>query len=120
MQVAGTFPEGIITKDGIFRNFTLQEQTFRTTLEIAHDQDIDKDLMNDEVYYSACLMSKRLSVAGLDKVTPEQVLELSALDAAELINKTNVLETQRANFRSAAQAAAEERDRAAKAGDKQS
>jgi len=119
MQVTGSFPEGIITEDGIFQGFVLMEQTFRTTLEIAHDPDIDKELINDEVYYSACLMSKRLQVEGLDRVTPEQVLDLSALDTAELINKTNALETQRANFRDAAKAAAEERDRALKAGDNQ-
>ena len=117
MQITGTFTEGIITEDGrILRDFTLVEQTFRTTLEIAHDQDIDKDLINDEVYYSACLVAKRLSVDGLDKVTPEQVLDLSALDSAELTGQIYSLERQRSNFRSAAQAAAEERARAAEAG----
>jgi hypothetical protein len=108
MEIAGRFPEGIITADGrIFRDFMLLEQTFRTTLEIAHDQSIDKDLLDDEVYYSACLMAKRLTVDGIDNLSPEQVLDLSAEDAAELINKTSILERQRANFRDAAQAAAE-------------
>jgi len=117
MQVTGTFPEGIITEDGrICREFTLQEQTFRTRLEIAFDPDIDAELLTDPVYDAACLMAKRLQVEGIDKVTPEQVLDLSAEDSSELISKTMFLETQRSNFRGAAQAAAEERARIVEAG----
>jgi len=117
MQITGTFPEGIITEDGrICRDFILQEQTFRTRLEIAFDPDIDADLLTDPVYDAACLMAKRLQVEGLDKVTPEQVLDLSAQDSDELIGKTMSLETQRSNFRGAAQAAEKERAGTAKAG----
>lgn len=117
MQVTGTFPEGIITADGrILRDFTLQEQTFRTRLEIAFDPAIDADLLADPVYDAACLMAKRLQVDGIDKVTPEQVLDLGVQDSSELINKVTLLETQRANFRSAAQAAAEEGAGTSKAG----
>jgi hypothetical protein len=120
MQVTGTFPEGIISKDGkICTEFTLVEQTFRTTLEVAHDPDIDNSLLEDEVYYDACKYAKRLKVKGIAKVTPEMVLDLSGLDTAMLINKINALETQRANFRSAAQAAAEKGTGAPEAGAKQ-
>lgn len=106
--ISGSFPEGIIHAGGVHTEFILSEQTFRTTLEIAHDPDIDRDLMNDEVYYSAAMMSKRLKVAGIAKLTPEMVLDLSALDSQELADKTMKLETQRSNFRDAAQAAAQE------------
>lgn len=116
MQITGKFPEGIITNDRICRDFTLQEQTFRTRLEIAFDPDINTDLLADGVYDAACLMAKRLRVDGIDKLTPEQVLDLSAQDSSELIGKTLKLESQRANFRSAAQAAEEKRAGAAEAG----
>ena len=117
MQVTGTFPEGIITENGrISRNFTLVEQLFRHTLEIAHDPDIDAEDVGDPVYYSACLLAKRITIEGISKVLPAMILELSGLDGTELAKATFTLENQRANFRSAAEAAEKERAGAAETG----
>ena len=120
MNVTGTFPEGIITEDGrICREYVLEEQLFRHTLEIAHDKDIEQEAVNDQVYYSACLLSKRFTIAGIQKVTPAMILNLSAQDGVELANATFTLENQRSNFRSAAQAAEKERAGAPQVGAEQ-
>ncbi|GFO67879.1 hypothetical protein GMLC_14580 [Geomonas limicola] len=108
MEQAGKFPEGIIVDGVCHCDFTLVEKTFRTTLEVSNDPTIDRKLMDDNAYYDACLYAKRLKVKGLDKLTPEQVLDLSGPDSDELILAEVTLEKRRQAFRDAAQAASKD------------
>jgi hypothetical protein len=107
MTESGTFPEGIIVDGKVCREFTLDEELFRHTLELSNDPAIDPAQFNDPAYYSACLLAKRLTVPGIDRVTPELVQNLSGADGAALVTVATKLEIRRKAFRDAAEAAPE-------------
>jgi hypothetical protein len=105
MEQPGKFPEGIVVEGVAYCDFTLGEKTFRTTLEVGNDRTLDRKKLEDSVYYDACLFAKRLTVKGIEKLTPEQILDLSGPDGDELILAEVTLEKRRQEFRGAAQAA---------------
>ena len=108
MVQTGTFIDGIINGQGAAcREFILHERTFRHALEVGNDRTIQQDLLSDPVYYDAVIISKRLKVAGIDRMTPEQVLDLCAEDGDCLIDAILQLDQRRAEFRSQQQAAAQ-------------
>lgn len=108
MVQTGTFPNGITNDKGeLCREFILQERTFRNTLELGSDPAIKHSLLSDPVYYDASIYSKRLKVAGIDKLTPEMVLDLDGEDGDELAFSAVKLDQRRAEFRKEQQAAAQ-------------
>lgn len=108
MVQTGTFPNGIINDKGeACREFILQERTFRHTLELAGDPDIKKELLGAPAYYDAAIISKRLAIAGIHKMTPDMVLDLAGEDGDMLANAMMDLDQRRAEFRSQQQAAAQ-------------
>lgn len=108
MVETGTFIDGFVNKDGeTCRAFTLEERTFRHTLELANDRSVDKALLAEGAYYDAAVISRRLKVAGIEQLTPEMVLELQGDDADVLTNAIMVLEKRRDEFRRAQQAQSE-------------
>jgi hypothetical protein len=107
MVQTGTFPNGITNDKGeLCREFILQERTFRHTLELANDPAIKKELLGAPAYYDAAIISKRLAVAGLDKVTPDMVLDLDGDDGDTLAGAMMGLDKRRDDFRKEQQAAA--------------
>lgn len=108
MVECGVFPEGIEIAGQVHREFTLDEQKFRHTLEVVNDPATGSRI-EDPVWYSAALLARRLSIPGQfdAAVTPEMVLNLSGADGDELTRASIVLEQRRQAFRSAAQAAPE-------------
>lgn len=114
MVETGTFPHGITNDKGeLCREYILQERTFRNTLEIGHDPDVKKELISDTVYYDAAIYSKRLKVAGIDKLTVDMVLDLDGEDGDELASACVQLEFRRAEFRKGQQATTKAADSAA-------
>ena len=108
MVQTGTFPNGITNDKGeICREFILQERTFRHTLELANDAGIKKELLGAPAYYDAAIISKRLAVAGIDKTTPDMVLDLEGDDGDTLANAMMELDARRTDFRKGQQAAQE-------------
>ncbi len=106
MVQTGTFAYGIIDAEGrCGRDFTLHERTFRHALELANDSSIDKDLFADPAYYDAAVISKRLKVEGIDRLTPEMVLDLEGEDSDLLANAIVTLDQRRTEFRKEQQAA---------------
>lgn len=102
MEQTGTFPYGIANDQGeICRDFVLKERTFRHTLELANDPSVNKDLLSDPAYYDAAVISKRLSVAGIAKLTPDMVLDLEGEDGDALANAIMTLDQRRSEFRKA-------------------
>lgn len=112
----GTFPEGIIVDGRVLRDFVLEEETFRHTLEVSSDPALAADLGGDDAYFAAAVMSKRLVVEGLDRVivdpdtkretvipgrgmTPQMVLDLSRSDGRALLMASGTLEERRLAFR---------------------
>lgn len=117
MVHTGTFPNGIMNDKGeLCREYILHERTFRHTLEIGHDPDIKTDLVSNALYYDAAIYSKRLKVAGIDKLTVDMVLDLDGEDGDELAAACVTLEHRRAEFRRARQTAAEAADSPTKTG----
>jgi hypothetical protein len=115
MVEQGTFPEGLLVEGRLYREFILDEQKFRHTLEIMNDPTTGNKV-EDPTWYSAALLAKRLTVEGLSEVTPEMVLDLSGPDGDELTRVSIDLENRRQEFRSTAQAAAEASAGAVEAG----
>ncbi len=109
MVEKGTFPEGIIAAGMVFQEFSLDEQRFRHTLEVMNDPAAGEKVENP-VWFSAALLARRLTVVGLDRVTPEMVLDLSGPDGDELTRATLQLEQRRREFRNSAQAGTEAPD----------
>lgn len=106
MNVAGTFPNGIINGQGeACKEFTLNERAFRHTLELANDSTINKDLLGEPAYYDASIICKRLKVEGIDHLTPEMVLDLEGDDGDVLANAIMSLDQRRTEFRRTQQAA---------------
>lgn len=106
MVQTDTFPNGITNDKGeLCRDFILQERTFRHTLELANDPAIKKELLGSPAYYDAAIISKRLAVAGIDKLTPDMVLDLEGDDGDTLANAMMELDKRRAEFRSQQQTA---------------
>lgn len=105
MEHSGKFPHGIIHDGVACCDFVLKERTFRHTLELANDPTINKDLFSDPAYYDAAVISKRLSVAGIEKLTPEMVLDLEGDDGDTLANAIMALDQRRTEFRKAQQPA---------------
>ncbi|MDA8413028.1 MAG: hypothetical protein M0023_04480 [Desulfobacteraceae bacterium] len=106
----GTFTHGIIVDNKIHREFVLEEEVMRHTFLVSNDPTLDfvrlagndkakPPVPADEAYYSACLMAARLKVEGLDKVTPEQVEQLSKEDARRLLTLSAIIEQRRDHFR---------------------
>ena len=105
MVLTGTFPNGVLNDQGsICREFILEERTFRHALEVGSDGSIKKELLSSPVYYDALVLSKRLKIAGIDRLTPEQVLELDAEDGDTLVSAMLELDQRRADFRREQQA----------------
>ncbi len=109
MTETGQLPEGIVVDGRVCRDFVIDEQRFRHTLEIMNDP-ASGEKVEDPVWFSAALLARRLSVVGVDRVTPEMVLDLSGPDGDELTRATLQLEQRRREFRSSAQAGAETSD----------
>lgn len=108
MVQTGTFPNGITNDKGEpCREFILQERTFRHTLELANDPAIKKELLASPAYYDAAIISKRLAVAGIDKMTVDMVLDLDGEDGDELANAMMDLDQRRDDFRKEQQTAAQ-------------
>jgi hypothetical protein len=108
MVQTGTFPFGINNdKDVLCSEYVLVERTFRHSLELANDPAIDSKLISDPVYYDAAMYSKRLKVAGIDRLTPDMVLDLAGDDADELASASVQLDKRRAEFRKSKQAASQ-------------
>lgn len=108
MVQTGTFPNGIINDKGeACREFILAERTFRHTLELAGDPDVKKELLAAPAYYDAAIISKRLAVAGIQKMTPDMVLDLDGEDGDVLANAMMDLDQRRAEFRNQQQVAAQ-------------
>lgn len=117
MHEPGTFPHGVTNEEGsICREFYVVERSFRHSLELAHDPAISNEKLQDPVYYDAAIISKRLQVPGVTRVTPEMVLDLLDDDADALTSSLMTLGSRRAEFRRKQQAAPEADDSAAQAG----
>jgi len=117
MEQTGTFPNGIINKEGkICQDFTLVERTFRHILEVANDPSIKKEMFSDPSYYDAAIISKRLKIAGIDNLTPEMVLDLEGDDGDILAQAMMVLDQRRAEFRKQQQTAQEATDSSGETG----
>jgi hypothetical protein len=99
MVEQGTFPEGLLVEGRLYREFILDEQKFRHTLEIMNDPTTGNKV-EDPTWYSAALL----------------VLDLSGPDGDELTRVSIDLENRRQEFRSTAQAAAEASAGAVEAG----
>ena len=111
MQETGTFPIGVINEAGEpCRDFTLDERTFRHTLELANDRTIKKEKLSDPAYYDAAIISKRLKIAGVTTVTPEMVLDLDGDDGDALASVMMQQDKRRSEFRGAKQAVPEAAD----------
>lgn len=118
MNVTGIFPNGVINDQGeVCKEFVLNERTFRHSLELANDRSIDKELLVDPVYYDAAIIAKRLTVTGLDCLSPEMVLELEGEDGDALAQAIMTLDQRRSEFRSAAPGAPKTADSPDQAGD---
>lgn len=108
MVQTGTLPNGIINDKGeACGEYILHERTFRNMLEVGNDKDIEKELLDDLTYYDAAIISKRLKVAGIDRLTPEMVLDLEGEDGDALANAMMSLDKRRTEFRSTQQTAAQ-------------
>ena len=108
MVQTGTFTTGITNESGAAcREFILHERTFRNTLELANDPDMNTELLTDRSYYDAAVLSKRLKVAGITKLTPEMVLDLDGDDGDILATSLMELDKRRSEFRREQQAAQE-------------
>lgn len=112
----GIFPDGILSEGRILRDFQLQEETFRHTLEVGNDPAIDNDLCNDAAYFSAAVLSKRVTVDGLETVTPQTILDLSGDDGQYLMMLSALLDKRREDFRSQAVGMADGRSADGEAG----
>lgn len=121
----GTFLHGIEHDGKLFREFTLEEEVMRHTFAVSNDPDLDlerlagdekKKVPPDAAYYSACIMASRLKVEGLDKVTPEQVENLSKHDGQLLLILSAQIEQRRDHFRAEIEAAAQGHPGAEEAG----
>jgi hypothetical protein len=99
----GTLPDGILENSIICQDYTLAEETFRHTLEVGNDPAIDSKRLNDSTYFSAAILAKRLTVAGVAAITPDTVLDLSGADGRELMYRAAVLDQRREEFRSKSQ-----------------
>lgn len=118
MNIAGTFPNGINNAQGeACKEFVLNERTFRHSLELANDRNIEKELLVDPVYYDAAIIAKRLSVSGLDRLTPEMVLDLAGEDGDALAQAIMTLDQRRVEFRSAAPPVSKAADSPGQTGD---
>lgn len=118
MQETGRFPIGVRNEAGeLCTDFTLEERTFRHTLELANDKGIDRELLSNAVYYDAAVLSKRLQISGVKRVTPEMVLNLDGEDGDLLADAIMKLDARRGEFRAAKPPAQAEADSAGKTGD---
>ena len=100
-----------------FLAFTLREDRFGDTLEVANNPLTSAKAADSEAYYRAALFAQRLTIEGLDTVTPEMVVELSGADGEILMDAAGRIARRRQEFRNAAQAAEKKAGSAAKAGD---
>jgi hypothetical protein len=108
-----TFTHGLLSEGKYFKDFTLEEEVMKHTLDVANDLELDiprlignveENIPEDETYYSACLLAKRLTVEGVEKVTPEMVLGLSRTDGRLLLRLSSRLDKRRELFRDEAAA----------------
>lgn len=118
MVETGTLIDGIMDATGaVHREFTLDEERFRHSLEIANDKAISALATADSVFYQAALLAKRLTVQGIETVTPDMILDLSGEDGDLLMQANGRLDDKRKAFRDAAQAAPEKTGGTAQVGD---
>jgi hypothetical protein len=118
MEQSDTFLYGITTADGkVCREFVLAERTFRHSLEVVNDPSIAKHRLSDPTFYDAAILTKRLRVDGVEKLTPEQILDLDGEDGDILAQAMVGLDERRSEFRRAQQTAADAADSAVKDGD---
>lgn len=102
----GTFPEGIIHEGRLCREFTLRPETFRDSLEIYNDPEL-ADRVKDQATFMACMFARRITIEGIDVVTPEMIENLCRADGQELLLAETRLDDRRKQFRDAAGAAPE-------------
>jgi|GEM_PF-3115572 len=113
---SGEFFHGMLSEGRYYKAFTLEEEVMEHTLRVSNDTELDfarlygdeaNELPEDFAYYSAALLSKRLTVPGIAKVTPEMVLRLSRSDGRMLLMYSSQLEQRRELFRKEAAASEE-------------
>ena len=119
MEYQGTWSIGIEVEGKFYREFTLEEERFRHTLDVYTDMAISREALNDPAYEAAAVLAKRLIVPGIDRkgldekkmevvlavgkgVTPEMVLDLFPEDGIALGRADADITKRRSDFRSAA------------------
>lgn len=102
MDHKGTLPIGIEVDGKLYREYLLEEQRFKHTLRVYTDPEIASDALKEPAYAEAAIMAKRLVVEGIDKVTPEMVLDLFPEDGDELGAAIADIRKRRNEFRSEA------------------
>jgi len=123
----GELPCGILVDGRYFTRFTLEEEVMRHSLLVSNDTTLDwgrlagderkkPPVPPDDAYFSAAIMAARLTVEGIDKVTPEMVEALPKADGRMLLQCSAQLEQRRELFREEAAAAEERRAGAPEAG----
>ena len=109
----GEFVHGVLHQGRYHKTFVLEEEVMEHTLRVSNDGEVDflrlygddaKKILGDDSYYSAFLLAKRLTVEGVEKVTPEMVLRLSRKDGQKLLFLSSRLEQRRELFREEAAA----------------
>jgi hypothetical protein len=109
---SGTFIHGIEHEGKFYREFVLEEEVMRHTFMVSNDNSLNlerlagdekKKIAPDAGYFSACIMAARLKVEGLDRVSPEQLEELSKADGMLLLVMSAQLEQRRTLFRAKAE-----------------
>lgn len=107
MTESGTFTHGIEVDGQHYRAFTLEEEIFGHTIEVMNDTSLDRAQLVNPTYYAAALLATRLTVEGIDTVTPEMIIGLSREDGMTLLTLSAELDDRRALCRGEAEAAAQ-------------
>lgn len=110
MEHKGTFPVGIEVEGEFFREFLLREERFKHKLAVFTDHSIARAALVDPAYMAAAVLAKRLTVAGIERVTPEMVLDLFPEDGNELGMAGASIVQRRNEFRSSAGGKGEQGD----------
>jgi hypothetical protein len=102
MEHKGTLPIGIEVDGKMCREYTLVEERFRHKLEVYTDADCGEQALKDPTYHTAAVLAKRLKIEGIEKVTPDMVLDLFPEDGSEIGNAASGIAARRSDFRSSA------------------
>ncbi len=116
MSITQSFPEGLLHQDKLYKEFTLVTEEFRHTLDLLNNPAVQTERLADEAYYQACMLAARLTVPGVEAVTPEMIQQLAGADGRTLLSASNELEIRRRDFRRAIETAKEETSSPAETG----